>query len=120
MVYKVKWNRTGKEYAVKIIPLDDVEEADEIKQQLEVNIQIGLNHCNIIQLIWVYATKDELQMLMEYVSGGILFDMIVYEEHFTEDKSRYVLKQIINGVEYLHSLWIIHRDYLTLKTRIIK
>ena len=47
---------------------------------------------------------------MEYCNGGELFDYIVSKQHLTERQACRFFQEIINCLEYLHSLNIVHRD----------
>lgn len=44
------------------------------------------------------------------VAGGELFDFLAEKESLTEEEATEFLKQILNGVYYLHSLQIAHFD----------
>ena len=47
---------------------------------------------------------------MEYANGGELFDYIVANKRIKEREACKVFQQILNGVEYIHKLNIVHRD----------
>ena len=47
---------------------------------------------------------------MEYCKSGELFDYIVDRQHLEEDEASIFFYQLINGVEYIHSLGVAHRD----------
>lgn len=49
-------------------------------------------------------------MIMEYVSGGELFDYIVKHGKLKEYEARRFFQQIISGVDYCHRHMIVHRD----------
>lgn len=49
-------------------------------------------------------------MVMEYVSGGELFDFIVNEGKLAEKDARVLFQQIISGLHYCHLHMIVHRD----------
>ncbi|EKX34040.1 hypothetical protein GUITHDRAFT_147498 [Guillardia theta CCMP2712] len=52
----------------------------------------------------------KIYIVMEYVSGGELFDRIVEKDHYSEAEAAHCFYQIIGAVEYLHSIGIAHRD----------
>lgn len=58
----------------------------------------------------VISTPTDIFMVMEYVSGGELFDYIVKHGKLTEDKARRFFQQIMSGVEYCHRHNVVHRD----------
>uniref|UniRef100_I1PVX0 Protein kinase domain-containing protein n=1 Tax=Oryza glaberrima TaxID=4538 RepID=I1PVX0_ORYGL len=64
----------------------------------------SLRHPNIIQFIEAILTHTHLAIVMEYASGGELFDRIVDLERFSEDEARYFFQQLIWGVSYCHHM----------------
>ena len=76
----------------------------------EIEILKMIRHPYIIQLFEIIETPKQLFLIMEYVSGGELFDFIVKKQKLTEQESCKYFQQIICGVEYLHELGIVHRD----------
>ena len=57
-----------------------------------------------------YDSDGNLMVVMEALHGGELLDRIMEREQFLESEARDVLRQILKGVEYLHSKGIVHRD----------
>lgn len=49
-------------------------------------------------------------MIMEYVSGGELFEYIVKHGKLKESEARRFFQQIISGVDYCHRHMVVHRD----------
>lgn len=64
-------------------------------------------HINRYQVI---STPTDIFMIMEYVSGGELFDYIVKHGKLKEYEARRFFQQIISGVDYCHRHMIVHRD----------
>jgi len=76
----------------------------------EVKILSHLSHPNIIGIHNVYETEVYLYIVLELVTGGELFDKIVEEGNFSEEKARNYFIQMLEAVKYLHSQGIAHRD----------
>eukprot|EP01091_Cochliopodium_minus_P015729 TRINITY_DN5687_c0_g1_i2.p1 TRINITY_DN5687_c0_g1~~TRINITY_DN5687_c0_g1_i2.p1 ORF type:complete len:344 (-),score=142.78 TRINITY_DN5687_c0_g1_i2:32-1063(-) len=76
----------------------------------EVNILKKLNNPYIISVEEIYDTKNYLCIVLEYVSGGDLFDRIVGKKFYAEDDSKVVFKQMVLALQYLHENKISHRD----------
>lgn len=58
----------------------------------------------------VIETQTDIFMVMEYVSGGELFDFIVNQGKLAEKDARVLFQQIISGLHYCHLHMIVHRD----------
>ena len=69
-----------------------------------------MDHPNIVKLFDVFQDSTHWYLVLEYMTGGELFDRIVQKEHYTEDEARAVLLPIIDALRYLHDLGIVHRD----------
>ena len=82
----------------------------EDKVQREINILHLCTHPHIIRLYEVIDTPTDIFLVIEYVSGGELFDYIVSKGRLSADEARNFFHQIISGVEYCHFQKIVHRD----------
>ncbi|CAB1414212.1 unnamed protein product, partial [Pleuronectes platessa] len=76
----------------------------------EVNILKEIQHPNIITLHEVFENKAEVILILELVAGGELFDFLAEKESLSEEEATQFLKQILEGVLYLHSKQIAHFD----------
>eukprot|EP01103_Thecamoeba_quadrilineata_P013486 TRINITY_DN3766_c0_g1_i1.p1 TRINITY_DN3766_c0_g1~~TRINITY_DN3766_c0_g1_i1.p1 ORF type:complete len:513 (+),score=82.04 TRINITY_DN3766_c0_g1_i1:190-1539(+) len=82
----------------------------EEKIKREIKALSLFRHPHIIKLYEVIETPSNIYMIMEYVSGGELFDYIVQNGKLSEDEARRFFQQIISGVEYCHKHMVAHRD----------
>ncbi|KAJ8414555.1 hypothetical protein AAFF_G00037570 [Aldrovandia affinis] len=110
---KVKLARhilTGREVAIKIIDKTQLNPTSLQKLFREVRIMKGLNHPNIVQLFEVIETDKTLYLIMEYASGGEVFDYLVSHGRMKEKEARAKFRQIVSAVHYCHQKNIVHRD----------
>ncbi|OMJ74403.1 hypothetical protein SteCoe_26659 [Stentor coeruleus] len=102
---------TDEKVAVKILEKQRIKDAADIERVTrEIHILKLIRHPNIIQLYEIIETKKRLYLIMEYASGGELFDYIVARSRLDEQEACRFFHQIISGVEYIHKLGIVHRD----------
>ncbi|KAG7492898.1 hypothetical protein MATL_G00019780 [Megalops atlanticus] len=110
---KVKLARhvlTGREVAVKIIDKTQLNPTSLQKLFREVRIMKILNHPNIVKLFEVIETEKTLYLIMEYASGGEVFDYLVAHGRMKEKEARAKFRQIVSAVQYCHQKRIVHRD----------
>ena len=110
---KVKLARhtsTGMDVAIKIIDKTALNQSSLQKLFREVRIMKQLDHPNIVKLYQVMETETTLFLVMEYASGGEVFDYLVAHGRMKEKEARAKFRQIVSAVQYLHSKNIIHRD----------
>uniref|UniRef100_A0A8C9DMV2 Protein kinase domain-containing protein n=1 Tax=Prolemur simus TaxID=1328070 RepID=A0A8C9DMV2_PROSS len=114
VVKKCREKSTGLQYAAKFIKKRRTKSSrrgvsrEDIER--EVSILKQIQHPNVITLHEVYENKTDVILILELVAGGELFDFLAEKESLTEEEATEFLKQILNGVYYLHSLQIAHFD----------
>ncbi|XP_077537658.1 MAP/microtubule affinity-regulating kinase 3-like isoform X12 [Haemaphysalis longicornis] len=101
---------TGKEVAIKIIDKTQLNPSSLQKLFREVRIMKMLDHPNIVKLYQVIETEKTLYLVMEYASGGEVFDYLVAHGRMKEKEARAKFRQIVSAVQYCHQKRIIHRD----------
>ncbi|CAG0913444.1 unnamed protein product [Notodromas monacha] len=101
---------TGKEVAIKIIDKTQLNPNSLQKLFREVRIMKILDHPNIVKLFQVIETEKTLYLVMEYASGGEVFDYLVFHGRMKEKEARAKFRQIVSAVQYCHQKKIIHRD----------
>ncbi|RZF45432.1 hypothetical protein LSTR_LSTR017655 [Laodelphax striatellus] len=100
---------TGEKVAIKIMEkLYLGKDLHRVKTELEA--LKGLSHHHISKLYEVIETPTHFFIVMEYCSGGELFDHIVEKKKLSEMESRLFFRQILSAVAYAHSKGYAHRD----------
>lgn len=75
----------------------------------EVVIMRDYHHPNIVQMHDSYLVEDELWVVMEFLEGGALTDIVTHAR-MDEEQIATVCKQCLKALAYLHSQGVIHRD----------
>ncbi|XP_075870986.1 mitogen-activated protein kinase kinase kinase 2 isoform X1 [Nelusetta ayraudi] len=106
---------TGRELAVKQVQFDpESPETSKEVSALECEIQLLKNLCHerIVQYYGCLRDSSErtLSIFMEYMPGGSIKDQLKSYGALTENVTRRYTRQILEGVSYLHSNMIVHRD----------
>lgn len=76
----------------------------------EVKLLKNLSHPNIVRYLGTVREEDTLNILLEFVPGGSIQSLLGKLGSFPEPVIKKYTKQILQGLEYLHSNAIIHRD----------
>ncbi|RZC79154.1 hypothetical protein C5167_003393 [Papaver somniferum] len=69
-----------------------------------------IQHPNVVRLFEVMGSKTKIFIVLEFITGGELFDKIVNHGRMIEDEARRYFQQLINAVDYCHSRGVYHRD----------
>ncbi|KAI0867957.1 hypothetical protein GGS24DRAFT_507282 [Hypoxylon argillaceum] len=110
---KLGWKQDGGvQVAIKLIRRDSVggNPTRLAKIYREVSILQGLSHPNIVRLHEMNETDRHIGIILEYASGGELFDYILNHRYLKDHAARRLFAQLISGVGYLHKKGIVHRD----------
>ncbi|KAK8990931.1 hypothetical protein V6N11_061964 [Hibiscus sabdariffa] len=111
---KVKFARnseTGEPVALKILDKEKVlkhKMSEQIKR--EIATMKLIQHPNVVRLHEVMGSKTKIFIVLEFVTGGELFDKIVNHGRMMENEARRYFQQLINAVDYCHSRGVYHRD----------
>lgn len=111
---KVKFARNvenSENVAIKILDKEKVLKHKMIGQiKREISTMKLIRHPNVIRLFEVMASKTKIYIVLEFVTGGELFDKIASKGRLKEDEARKYFQQLINAVDYCHSRGVFHRD----------
>ncbi|KAL2545755.1 Calcium-dependent protein kinase 2 [Forsythia ovata] len=103
---------TRKEYACKsiakrkLLTMDDV---DDVRREIDIMYHLS-GHPNIISIKGAYEDSVAVHVVMELCTGGELFDRIVKQGHYSEQKAAELTRTIFGVIESCHSLGVMHGD----------
>lgn len=114
---------TGQAFAVKIIDKKALKgKEDSLENEIRVLKRFSakrqendpdrtwFTHPNIVQLFETFEDKSKVYLIMELVTGGELFDRIVEKGSYTEKDASYLIRQVLEAVDYMHEQGVVHRD----------
>ncbi|XP_042497156.1 CBL-interacting serine/threonine-protein kinase 8-like isoform X2 [Macadamia integrifolia] len=111
---KVKFaqnTETGESVAMKVLDRRTIikhKMVDQIKR--EISIMKLVRHPYVVHLHEVLASRTKIYIILEFITGGELFDKIVHRRRLSETEARRYFQQLIDGVGYCHSKGVYHRD----------
>ncbi|GMT22040.1 hypothetical protein PFISCL1PPCAC_13337, partial [Pristionchus fissidentatus] len=100
---------TGQRCAIKIIDKKAIGE-DLPRVKTELDALRTLQHQNICRLYQEIETEDKFFLIMEYCSGGEMFDYIVRKARLEESEARHFFRQLVQAMAYIHDRGFAHRD----------
>ncbi len=110
-VYKAVNENTGQEVAVKILHQQYVHEEDFVKRfKREADSVSSLSHKNIVEIYDVGEEENLYYIVMEYINGLTLKQLIQREGALTVEEAIRIGKQILSALDHAHQHHIVHRD----------
>jgi protein-serine/threonine kinase len=110
---KLGWKKDGStQVAIKLIRRESVATNPTRLPKIyrEISILRDLAHPNIVRLHEMVETERHIGIILEYASGGELFDYILNHRYLKDQAARRLFAQLVSGVGYLHKKGIVHRD----------
>ncbi|KRY21115.1 Serine/threonine-protein kinase DCLK2 [Trichinella patagoniensis] len=109
VVYHCVERKSEENYAIKIIDKKKCKNKEDIIEN-EVRLLRKVSHPNIVRLYDSISAEDAHFLILEFVPGGDLFDALVSATTFTEPCASVLTRNLLSALEYLHELYIVHRD----------
>uniref|UniRef100_A0A8C1QNM8 non-specific serine/threonine protein kinase n=1 Tax=Cyprinus carpio TaxID=7962 RepID=A0A8C1QNM8_CYPCA len=108
-VYKAQNKETGALAAAKVIETKSEEELEDY--MVEIDILASCNHQYIVKLLDAFFYDNKLSIMIEFCPGGAVdATMLELDRGLEEPQIRVICKQMLEALQYLHSMKIIHRD----------
>lgn len=110
-VFEASLFKSNKVFAVKAISLLNLREKLNVKNQFEeTKIQCSLNHPNILRAYDFFQDGINYYIILEYCPYNSIHNLLKKQQKFSELDTADIIKQVLEGVQYLHRNLIIHRD----------
>lgn len=116
VVYKARDKKTGEIVALKKVKMDIDRDGDgfPLSSMREINILLSLNHPSIVGVKEVVmGDLDSIFMVMEYMEYDLKVLMEVMNQPFSIGEVKWLMLQLLEGIECLHGNWVLHRDLKT-------
>lgn len=108
-VYKGFDKELNRDVAIKVIDLEEAE--DEIEDiQKEISVLSQCRSPYITEYYGSYLHQTKLWIVMEYMAGGSVADLIQAGQPLDEMSIACILRDLLHAIEYLHNEGKIHRD----------
>jgi serine/threonine protein kinase len=108
-VHLVTHKKTGERFACKIIKKNgSMNDSDSMATEIEIMKRV--RHQNVVALYEIFESASCLWLILELVDGGDLNFFIGKHQSYSEKTIAHHFRQILEGLHYLHSQGVVHRD----------
>mmetsp|Transcript_10491 Transcript_10491/g.23835 ORF Transcript_10491/g.23835 Transcript_10491/m.23835 type:complete len:585 (-) Transcript_10491:34-1788(-) len=101
---------TQAKYAVKAFKLHGVSKSKRQELEAEAEIFLSMDHPHVARLVDVYECEKHLQLVMECMEGGELFQRVLERKRFNDRDAADAAEQMLLAVNYIHNQGVVHRD----------
>eukprot|EP00644_Phytophthora_capsici_P008348 jgi/Phyca11/114488/e_gw1.26.525.1 len=109
--YELKCQQTGKVYAGKVVAKSSlVKPKAKQKFTSEIKIHKSLHHPQVVQFEHFFEDSDNAYILLELCSNQSFSDLMRRRKRLSESEVRFFMRQLVDGLAYLHENLVIHRD----------
>ncbi|XP_038884699.1 cyclin-dependent kinase G-2 isoform X3 [Benincasa hispida] len=115
VVFRARDKNTGEIVALKKVKMEKEREGFPLTSLREINILLSFHHPSIVDVkeVLVGNSLDSIFLAMEYMEHDLKGLMETMKHPFTQSEVKCLMIQLLEGVRYLHSNWVLHRDLKT-------
>lgn len=115
VVFRAKEKQTGEIVALKKVKMKKETEGFPLTSLREINILLSFHHPSIVDIkeVVVGDKLDDIFIVMEYMEHDLKGLMETMRQPFSQSEVKCLMKQLLEGVKYLHDNWVLHRDLKT-------
>lgn len=114
IVKKATMRKSGEEVAMKLFNKWELQKGDAlIFLQREIDTLREISHPNIRELRDVFEDQHYIYVVMEYVAGESLFELVERVDTLSEKDTQAVVRSLLEVLAYMHSIHYIHQDVKT-------
>ncbi|NYE35137.1 serine/threonine protein kinase [Nocardioides cavernae] len=111
VVYRAREPRLGRDVAVKVLLVDDVESAARFAREIEITVGLGRQHPNIVTVLATGTTSSgRPAIVMEYYDGGTLNDQLRERGPFPAEEVVRIGLVLSDALAFAHAQGFLHRD----------
>ncbi|KAI8331495.1 kinase-like domain-containing protein [Chlamydoabsidia padenii] len=111
IVYEALDTETNEKVAVKVVDQTKLKRDQKASILKEIRIMQTLKHPSVVRMLAYHETPTHFFLVLELCQGGELFNQIVKLTYFSEDLARHCIRQVAEGLRYLHEeRGVVHRD----------
>lgn len=108
-VYLITSRSDGTKFAGKAIHRSKIKGKENDVRE-EISIMSTLTHPNLARVYDTYELANEIWLVLDLAEGGELLDQIIERGEFSEVDAAKIVKQVVEGLDYLHKKGVVHRD----------
>eukprot|EP00803_Ostreobium_quekettii_P002495 evm.model.scf_34EXC.1 EVM.evm.TU.scf_34EXC.1 scf_34EXC:10044-17158(+) len=109
VVKKGRDKSTGDQVAIKIVDKTKYDPGDD-RLEHEINVLLQISHQRCIQVYDVFVSHQKVFIVTEFVTGGEVLDRLQRLGPYSEKAASVLIRDVIEGVAYLHAHGVVHRD----------
>lgn len=111
----VREKETGEIYALKIMLKEAVRKKNQVDHvKAERDVLAASSTQWITKLMYSFQDERYLYLVMEFCVGGDVMSLLIREDIFSEETTKFYIAETILALDYVHHLGYIHRYYLNL------